>query len=671
MISTSIIRLFQCGVLFSLATAMPKWMREECPGRRTHKQRSSLSKCVNWKLGVEQESMIVHRMEDGLDEFVVPVFTVGLNMKRYARIYGAGDRGSDAMFELIETGVEPSGRNCANLKSFNFNSMSEAVSSDVDENTFDNAYCEVYNLRKEYLKAFRKQPSERKASEFIGKIRYPRFGMGSMLGQYTTAKGKIWTCSCGSCPLKDYTGSVHISVSLPVTPHGSIASDPYILKDRDTCSSMGGNNTTLDEEDGRRSWVDAHINFSNMVQWMEPLLVAVLGAPDHDAVCDNGIYTEGSFRSMRTGWGLPGVTNVSTFHTTGWSRYSRTGFEWVNDMNLSYMDDLKGCFSEGMGTDIRTIRNKEDEMENLPMKTGYGVEFRFFDNLSRDSFVFAYRMIALIAEASRTRPTDVYIYESEGWSDSIKSVMEEGWNAIVSPEYVEHMKDIFGLELIGLGENLQASNVLESVFDELWGKHRSGMWTNLLLDHIPKKTPYIPNENRKGWEFSANNIFHVSTVDAFIELFVNELVFDIVYCIEQLELVDPSCGEDLQDLLYLGETLGFIEIEEFSNVGEIERVVIRDIDIIPKELMCTTVVREDTCGRCSTEEEEFVEEEEEEYYTHGKKKKYGFVDEMDFVDEEEAEYYTRGKKKKYGFADEMDFVDEEEAEYYVQGKKKF
>lgn len=47
-----------------------------------------------------------------------------------------------------------------------------------------------------------------------------------------------------------------------------------------------------------------------MVQWIEPLLLAVFGSPDSEAVCDDGEFIEGSYRTMSSGWGVPGTTGT-------------------------------------------------------------------------------------------------------------------------------------------------------------------------------------------------------------------------------------------------------------------------------------------------------------------------------------------------------------------------
>lgn len=61
--------------------------------------------------------------------------------------------------------------------------------------------------------------------------------MSSQLGLYTRTGGKTHTCSsCDGCDLKDYTGSYHVSISLPTDPEGWILYDEAALKDSAACA---------------------------------------------------------------------------------------------------------------------------------------------------------------------------------------------------------------------------------------------------------------------------------------------------------------------------------------------------------------------------------------------------------------------------------------------------
>lgn len=88
--------------------------------------------------------------------------------------------------------------------------------------------------------------------------------MSSQLGLFTRTGGNTYLCSaCDECDLKDYTGSYHVSISLPHGPEGWIVYDESALsEDGSTCSE-----TYVRESDGKEGeeaetplsvWVEAH-----------------------------------------------------------------------------------------------------------------------------------------------------------------------------------------------------------------------------------------------------------------------------------------------------------------------------------------------------------------------------------------------------------------------------
>jgi len=85
--------------------------------------------------------------------------------------------------------------------------------------------------------------------------------MSSQLGIYTRTGGKTYLCSsCDRCDLKDYTGSYHVSISLPHDPDGWVVYDEAVLgEDGRTCSETYAREA---DEDGAETplsvWVEAH-----------------------------------------------------------------------------------------------------------------------------------------------------------------------------------------------------------------------------------------------------------------------------------------------------------------------------------------------------------------------------------------------------------------------------
>lgn len=85
--------------------------------------------------------------------------------------------------------------------------------------------------------------------------------MSTQLGLYTRTGGKTHMCSaCNTCDLKDYTGSYHVSISLPHSPDGWILYDEKALsEDGSECSATYVRDCLHDGETPLSVWVDAHM----------------------------------------------------------------------------------------------------------------------------------------------------------------------------------------------------------------------------------------------------------------------------------------------------------------------------------------------------------------------------------------------------------------------------
>lgn len=57
-------------------------------GRRSEAQREELRSCIHWAVGLEHESMLVHRHNNGLEEFAIDANKILREMARYGPIHG-------------------------------------------------------------------------------------------------------------------------------------------------------------------------------------------------------------------------------------------------------------------------------------------------------------------------------------------------------------------------------------------------------------------------------------------------------------------------------------------------------------------------------------------------------------------------------------------------------
>ena len=402
-------------------------------------------------------------------------------------------------------------------------------------------------------------------------------------------------------------------MSLPSTPEGWVARDESILADRDTCAAAEGNDAAQAQASNEPSiynpfswlyslavegdkkkqeeWIEAHMNFGNMIQWIEPLLVAVFGSADADAICDSALYTEGSFRNMETGWGLPGTTDVRSFKTQGFGRFVKDNFDWIfpnttDALPPAYHENLYGCINDGMGADIRT-KNLVNEHhlqpgETLPpIEVGRGIELRLFDNFPIEHLPQAYRIVAFVAEAGRHFTAPEYVYNNADWINAVHSVMREGWNAVLPEGYVRAMSAALNLPesfTESLEQNFQAFHVYTEVYHALWDAHSEGMWSVLLVDNLPHEMPPLANPNRDSWELGAIN--KGLTPDSVFELFGLTLHQDLPRVVQMtdVKLSDDTCGEDLEDLVYLAERFGMVSDIAINREGGVESFTLKHSD---------------------------------------------------------------------------------------------
>ena len=339
-----------------------------------------------------------------------------------------------------------------------------------------------------------------------------------------------------------------------------------------------------------------------MIQWIEPLLVAVFGTADADAVCDAGVYTEGSFRSMDTGWGVPGTTDVRTFKAGGIGRYIKNNFDWIFPNETvafpsAYREKLSGCMEDGMGADIRTKTTVDEHHwpadKTLPrMEVGRGIEIRIFDNFPIEHVPQVYRMLVLVAEAGRHYTAPEYIYDNLDWQEAIQSVMREGWNGILPEGYIRSVVKALNLSpsFTDELENFQTFNVYAKLYQSLWDAHIKGMWTGLMLDDIPEQLPPLKIPNRNSWEHGAiNKGFTPGVVMEILGL--NEDNLPRTVRSTEITLSDEDCGEDQDDFIYLAETFGMASNITVGSDGKVELFVLHQVDEWDTQFMTPPVCK--------------------------------------------------------------------------------
>lgn len=284
----------------------------------------------------------------------------------------------------------------------------------------------------------------------------------------------------------DYTGSYHITMTLPFS--------------KDT---------------KEKKFVKMHQNFSNMIQWLEPLMIIGFFSCDPRAMGTKLQRVRGSFRVMRVGWGNLAGTDVRKFNE-GIGRYSNIPSYWRNGLNFYNISKVKYCDKlapslqrkepqaiSGLSSNIRTFGSPDpvrpmDRYSGYPMNKPNGVEIRIFDNFASRYLKELCRFIVYIAENSRVFQATDYVYEDKDWIEAVHVIMKEGWKGKLPEGYLRKLRKNLGLSISP--ESLRGIDVLNEVNERLFQNNKNGDWSFLMLDRKYKDAPMIPNINKQSWE---------------------------------------------------------------------------------------------------------------------------------------------------------------------------
>ena len=145
-------------------------------------------------------------------------------------------------------------------------------------------------------------------------LTYP-FGMSSYILEPKSYKGGQYQFK--SSLIKDYTGSYHVTLTLP-----------------------------YNEKTTENAFIKMHQNFANQLQWLEPLLLTAFFSCDDTAVGTSQKKIRGSFRVMRVGWGNLAGTDIRKF-SKGVGRYGNIKTYWREGLdfyNIKKWEFKRGFF---------------------------------------------------------------------------------------------------------------------------------------------------------------------------------------------------------------------------------------------------------------------------------------------------------------------------------------
>ena len=252
-----------------------------------------------------------------------------------------------------------------------------------------------------------------------GEIKSFPFGMSN----YVLFDGK---------PNPEYTGSYHITITLPYT---------------DKMSS--------------KTFRDMHINFANQMQWLEPLLLTAYFSCDDKAVGTTEKRARGSFRVLRIAWGNFAGSNVENFKK-GIGRYANINTYWRDNFNFYEKDKLKPCIKpspyaikEGgittLSSDFRTFgpdpENPSERISGASMDKPNGMEFRIFDDFNIGDLTSLTELMIYVAENSMHHKTKKFVNKNKAWINALQSIMMNGWRTILEDEYIVELRKALNLKI--------------------------------------------------------------------------------------------------------------------------------------------------------------------------------------------------------------------------------
>lgn len=468
-----------------------------------NKKKNRLSDYV-WGFGIEHEMHVFHKpkLNNDIKDFIL--FDSDNSRKRLLEnIKNKKIKLSvDDINFLMKVPYEPTGRLCNGqwvIKKVPYN-MPEFITdvpkcSILTDRNINNLTREIVIQKEKYLNLLKKDPITKKQIEKYGELCCYPTGMTSFLKypencdslNYKFKKDK----NNNDIVRDEYLGSYHITLTLPYKQDIKL-----------------------------KKFIDNHVNFSNQLQWIEPLLISQFFSCDQKAVGSKYDRVRGSFRVMMIGWGNLAGSDVTKFKD-GIGRYSNIESYWRNGLNFKDIEKLKPCYKpspaaikekglSSLSSDFRTFGSNDPERPDhresgLGMTIGNGVEFRIFDNFDDNLLIELIKFIILVAENSRNYKTKNFVYKNKAWINATQSVMKNGWNARLTLNYISELRKNLNLKI--KTKSLVACDVIKVINKELYEKNKNGDWVKIMIGNLTKNSSDILpslsyNVNYYSWVLS-------------------------------------------------------------------------------------------------------------------------------------------------------------------------
>lgn len=257
-------------------------------------------------------------------------------------------------------------------------------------------------------------------------------------------------------------GTYHVNITLP--------------------SKIDKNGILLNMEE----FTDVHRNAIKVLQWMEPILIAIYGSPDIYSIASNK-YSSGSLRLTSSRYVSIGTYNSdemkcgkllqdakSNHHIYN---YSQSWYNKIGDITDYHQGDV-------IGYDINYAKHHQS-----------GIEFRILDYFPETALSDFINIIILLMDHSLENKIDINAYESQHWHDLVTHVLIKGYTSKISRDIQYWYHKILKFPIF---DNENITDYLINLVEYLYSKYRNSMCSKLMSPKM--KHPKIYNVNRYMWE---------------------------------------------------------------------------------------------------------------------------------------------------------------------------
>jgi len=250
------------------------------------------------------------------------------------------------------------------------------------------------------------------ADDRVDAVRESLLGMYPLVAYHHDRWGNEFPPNAAPGLFTDYNGSYHLNITLPGTTRES-----------------------------KRSFLERHRAAMLVLQWMEPLFVAVWGQPDLYAFAGSpGLYTRGSYRMLVNSFSSLGTQDVSAAHDDVIEQLARGPLtQRQPDTFPNYVPPLYRLSLYGRITGYTRPDHIGSNFRRDPEKKHFGFEFRILDHFPTAYLTDIVRIVILACDHSyalwvgrrlHALPPDPRM--NDVWTDLVLAALEHGWEAHVT-----------------------------------------------------------------------------------------------------------------------------------------------------------------------------------------------------------------------------------------------